>query len=268
MATARVSPRLAGRLALELWRRPGRPAWSRPDERRRARGGPGRRRPARRPLRGHLRLGRRDAPGAAGARVERPGLTLRRAGDGARGRRLQPGLLRRLGPRRDPGTGADDPGPPAGDHRARRTARRLRGRGRALVRRAGGDVRRARGRPHRPGRGAQRDGRLRPPRRLLLRHARAPRPGRRAAAPCDRAPLLRRRPRHLGAVLGRAGPRRRRPGDAQPGGPDGRPSAGRPARGRAGRPGDPVETPGLGHSRILDDPEVIDATVRFLEGRP
>ena len=33
MATARVSPRLAGRLALELWRRPGRPGVVRPDER-------------------------------------------------------------------------------------------------------------------------------------------------------------------------------------------------------------------------------------------
>jgi hypothetical protein len=32
-ATARVSPRLAGRLALELWRRPGRPAAVRPTER-------------------------------------------------------------------------------------------------------------------------------------------------------------------------------------------------------------------------------------------
>ena len=95
------------------------------------------------------------------------------------------------------------------------------------------------------------------------------RSGRRAAAPRDRAPLLRRR-LHASGSGSRSG---RSPASTSS-------SCTVPEdrmvdRGQAdllvaaqGGRATLVETPGLGHSRILDDPGVIDATVRFLGGRP
>ena len=203
--TARVAPALAGRLALELWRRPGKPAVVRA-------------RRAGRPRRGRARPGRSRrrarSPTYAWGDGSRPVLLVH--GWGARASRFADLVTALLAAGHSPvsydawGHGAtrrpgrDDPRAPRGDRRARAAVRTVRGRGRALVRRPGRAVRRPRRARRRPGRDDQRDERVRLPGRDLLRPARTATADRRAAAARDRARLLRRGHRDLGAVLGPA----------------------------------------------------------------